>query len=384
MARSAAACPPAGTGRGVSAGRLRTRRGEALATPRAARSITVVASVALLAALGFLVWVASDVLLVLFAGVLFAVFLRGLSDPLSAHTGIGQGWTLAFVVIVLAATLALGGLLLGADLANQLDELVPRVRDTWEQARERLPRYEWGQALLADDTGELSPEKAGWLARVTSGIFSNTAGAVAGFLIALFIGLYGAVAPRTYRNGLLWLVPEPRRERSGEVLDAAGAMLRGWLIGAFVKMTIVGVVTTAGLALLGIPLALALGLIAFLFEFIPFLGPILAAVPAVLVALTIGPMEAVYVGLLYLGVQVAESYVLTPLIDQRSVHLPPALAITTQVLLGTLLGALGVVFAIPLTALGMVLVRMLYIEDFLGEQPASRPVASGRTDPGGA
>ena len=203
-------------------------------------------------------------------------------------------------------------------------------------------------------------------------------------MIALFIGLYGAVAPRTYRNGLLLLVPGPCRERSGEVLDAAGAMLRGWLIGAFIKMTIVGVVTTAGLALLGIPLALALGLIAFLFEFIPFLGPILAAVPAVLVALTIGPMEAVHVGLLYLGVQVAESYVLTPLIDQRSVHLPPALAITTQVLLGTLLGALGVVFAIPLTALGMVLVRMLYIEDFLGEQPASRPVASGRTDPGGA
>jgi len=384
MARSAAACPPAGTGRGVSAGRLRTRRGEALATPRTARSITVVASVALLAALGFLVWVASDVLLVLFAGVLFAVFLRGLSDPLSAHTGIGQGWALAFVLIVLAATLALDGRLLGADLANQLDELVPRVRDTWEQARERLPRYEWGQALLADDIGELSPEKAGWLARVTGGIFSNTAGAVAGFVIALFIGLYGAVAPRTYRNGLLLLVPGPCRERSGEVLDAAGAMLRGWLIGAFIKMTIVGVVTTAGLALLGIPLALALGLIAFLFEFIPFLGPILAAVPAVLVALTIGPMEAVHVGLLYLGVQVAESYVLTPLIDQRSVHLPPALAITTQVLLGTLLGALGVVFAIPLTALGMVLVRMLYIEDFLGEQPASRPVASGRTDPGGA
>lgn len=381
MARSAAACPPAGAGRCVSAGRLRTRRGEALATPRAARSITVVASVALLAALGFLVWVASDVLLVLFAGVLFAVFLRGLSDPLSAHTGIGQGWALALVLIVLAATLALGGLLLGADLANQLDELVPRVRDTWEQARERLPRYEWGQALLADDIGELSPEKAGWLARVTGGIFSNTAGAVAGIVIALFIGLYGAVAPRTYRTGLLLLVPEQRRERSGEVLDAAGAMLRGWLIGAFVRMTIVGVVTTAGLALLGIPLALALGLIAFLFEFIPFLGPILAAVPAVLVALTIGPMEAVYVGLLYLGVQLAESYVLTPLIDQRSVHLPPALAITAQVLLGTLLGALGVVFAIPLTALGMVLVRMLYIEDFLGEQP-SRPAGSGRTNPG--
>src|SRR5690554_2599627 len=115
--------------------------------------------------------------------------------------------------------------------------------------------------------------------------------------------------------------------------------------------------------MLDIPLALALGLIAFLFDFVPFVGPILAAAPALLVALATGPNEALYVCLLYLGVQAAESYVISPLIDQRSVHLSPAVAIASQVLLGALLGALGVVFASPLAASGIVLLRDLYVED---------------------
>jgi len=132
----------------------------------------------------------------------------------------------------------------------------------------------------------------------------------------------------------------------------------------------VGVAATVGLSLLGIPLALALGLIAFLLEFVPYLGPFIG-VPAVLVALAAGPGDAAYVVLLYLGIHAAEGYVIAPLVDQRSVHLPPALGLVAQLLLGTLFGFLGLILAVPLAAFGMVLVQMLYVEDFLGERSGS-------------
>ena len=124
-----------------------------------------------------------------------------------------------------------------------------------------------------------------------------------------------------------------------------------------------------GLWLLGRPLALALGILVFVLEFIPYLGPILAAVPAVLIASTLGTQEMLYVVLLYWGVQSAEGYVLSPLVFQRSVHVPPMLTIAAQVVLGTMLGVLGVVFATPLTACALVLVNRIYIEDVLRDRP---------------
>jgi predicted PurR-regulated permease PerM len=133
-------------------------------------------------------------------------------------------------------------------------------------------------------------------------------------------------------------------------------------------MAVVGVATTAGLWLLGVPFALALGVVAFVLDFVPYIGPILSAVPAILVAMTLGPMEALYVGLLYFGVQSLESYLLTPLVQQRAVQLPPALTILSQVLLGLLLGGFGLALATPLTAVGVVLVRELYVEDVLEDR----------------
>jgi predicted PurR-regulated permease PerM len=345
----------------------RPRPGESRDARRADQSIVVVASIALVGALAFVIWVAYEALLLVFASILLAVLLRGLSDPLSRYTGMREGYALAIVLALLGTALALGGVFLGAELASQLDQLVPRLHENWEQVQRWL--YRFGRSVANAKLEQLTPEKADWIARITSGIFSNVAGALAALVIAIFIGLYGAAAPQTYREGLLSLMPPGKRQRAGEVIDAAGETLRSWLVGTLLKMTVVGIATTFGLMVLGIPLALALGLLAFLFGFIPYLGPFLAAIPALLVGLTAGTMEAAYVGLLYLAIQTMEGYVLSPLVDQRSVHLPPALALASQVLLGVVLGPLGVVLAIPLIALAMVLIKMLYIEDVLGEQP---------------
>lgn len=346
---------------------------------RANKSIVVVASVVLVAAVALLVWAVADVLVLVFAGILLAVFLRALSDTLSRWTGLPDGWSLAVTLVLLATVLALAGWQLGAEVVNQLDELVPRVQKIWAEQQEHLRHYEWGRSLLANtDVEAMARGHTEWLARLTGGVFSSALGTLAGLLIIFFIGLYVAAAPRIYVAGLLRLVPRRGRERAAEVLATLGRTLRWWLIGTFVRMALVGIATTSGLLLLGMPLALALGLIAFVFDFVPYLGAILAATPGLLVALAVGPTEAAYVALLYLGIHAAENYLVAPLVDQRSVNLPPALAVSIQLLLGsTYLGLLGVMFATPLTAVGIVLVRMLYIESYLGENAPARERGGG-------
>ncbi len=133
-------------------------------------------------------------------------------------------------------------------------------------------------------------------------------------------------------------------------------------------MVVNGILTAIGLWFLGIPMALSLALLAGVLNFIPNFGPLIAGIPAVLIALTISPQAALFVGLLYIVVQSVDGYVFTPLVNRRSVELPPALTISAQVILGVLVGGMGVVLAGPLTAMLIVIVRMLYVEDTLGKE----------------
>jgi predicted PurR-regulated permease PerM len=133
-------------------------------------------------------------------------------------------------------------------------------------------------------------------------------------------------------------------------------------------MVVIGIVVGVGLMLLDVPAPFLLGIIAALLSFIPNFGPIIAAVPAVLLGLIEGPQTALYVALLYIGVQAAESYLLDPLLDKKIVALPPGLTLTTQIVLGMLVGPIGLAVATPLAAAGVVLTRMLYVEDVLGDR----------------
>ncbi len=210
-------------------------------------------------------------------------------------------------------------------------------------------------------------QRGNLVGRVT-GVFSSTLGIAANIVLVAFIGLYLAVAPGTYITGLLRLFPKQRRARMTGVLESVGETLRRWLVGRAILMVVNGVLTAVGLWLLGIPLALTLGVIAGLLNFVPNIGPIIAGVPAVLIAWTVGPMPALYVLLLYIALQSLDGYVLTPLIQQRTVSLAPALTMTAQLLFGVLAGTMGLLLATPLTAAAMVFVRKLYLEDVLGEQ----------------
>lgn len=201
--------------------------------------------------------------------------------------------------------------------------------------------------------------------RRMTGVLTTTVGTVASAVLVAFLGLFFAAQPRKYHDGLVRLVPPDRRARAREVLGRVGETLRWWLLGKALSMTLVGTLSALGLWLLEIPLALTLGLIAALLGFVPNFGPVIAVVPAALIALSHSAASAGHVLLLYLGIQTVESYVITPLVQQRTVSLPPGLLLGTQVIVGGLLGALGLALSTPMLAVAVVLVDMLYVEDVL-------------------
>lgn len=332
---------------------------------RALAAMCIAAGVALVL---LLLWYVVEVLLLVFAAVLLAVFLRGLSDLLSKRSNLSAGWSLAIVTLTIVAVLAGTMWLLTPRISAQVDQFSEYLPRAVGQLETRISQYGWGRRMIAEvpNLADVMAGRGGVLARAT-GVFSGVLGGIVNVLIVLSIGLYLAAEPRLYSNGLVRLVPVRQRPRAREVLDALSHTLWRWLVGRAILMLLNGVLTAFGLWLLGVPLALTLGILAGVMNFVPNIGPVIAGVPAVLIALMQSPQQALYVLILYVVLQSVDGYVLTPLVQRRTVELPPVLTITAQVLLGVLLGTLGLLFATPLTAAALVLVKMLYVEDVLGD-----------------
>ena len=346
----------------------------------------VVTSVLLLL---YFVWYASDLLMLVFAGVLISILLRGFTRFLVEKTRIARGLALTIVSLALIVLVTFGTYLIAGRIGSQWSDLQQQLPQAVANLTNYLGQYEWVRGAL-----DSLPNFADWFAarsstivsRVT-GLASTTLGVALNVIIVVIIGLYLASEPELYSRGVKHLLPFGLRRRTGEVLSAIDTALWHWLGGRFVLMLVNGTATALGLWLLGVPLALALGLLAGLLNFVPNFGPFIAAVPAVLIAFLQSPQQAVYVALLYLVLQMIDGYVLTPLVDRRSVELPPVLTITAQVLLGSVFGFTGLLLASPLTAMVMILVKMLYVEDVIGDsvmnedgEAASRADLSRRAD----
>jgi predicted PurR-regulated permease PerM len=325
--------------------------------------------VLLLVGLAYLLWRGVGVLLQAFAGVLLAVFLSALATRLRDRTGLAYGWSLAVVVVVVVVVTVGVGLLLANRLAAQLGQLDVQLKQSWKEIGDSLGRYPAGKVLLEWMPGTSRSVAAQVIdvSRLT-GLIAGVAGLLVTPLVILFVGIFGAAEPEVYRQGLLHLVPESERRRAEEVLDAVAVNLRWWLVGQVILMVMMGVTTAVGLWVIGVPLALSLGVIAGVLELVPYLGPWLSAIPAVLVALAVSPAHLAATVALYLVLHLLEGYVMLPLVQRRAVHLPPALTLLTQVLLGELLGLLGLFVAAPLTLCAVVVLKMLYVKDTLGDR----------------
>lgn len=335
--------------------------------------LSVLGALVAVVAAGALLIGLADVWLLSFGGVLFAVALHGAGDALAKRSSLPINASVAMVSVLVALLLALALWSMGpafakgvGQLRDDLPNAIERVRsvidarsgatELLDRASERLSDFDPATDLLG---------RVGQVFSTALGALSALGGTVVGVLVIAVIAIYGALAPSTYTGALLSVLPASAKPRAREVLSELAKALRWWLIGRICSMAVVGVLTWLGLWALGVPSAGTLGALAALLSFVPNIGPILSALPAVLLGFGEGATTALYVVALYASVQTVESYVITPLIQQRVVALPPAIVIVVQLAFGSALGLLGLLFATPLAVAAMVLIRKLWIESAL-------------------
>jgi predicted PurR-regulated permease PerM len=199
---------------------------------------------------------------------------------------------------------------------------------------------------------------------------SSTVAVFVGLVLITFLAIYIAADPKLYHDGLMHLFPRRVRSRAGEVLTAMATVLRKWLVTQLIAMAVIGTVTTVVLLALKVKAAFALGLLAGLLEFIPTIGPILSAVPAIAMGFVDSPEKAVSVAIAYIGIQFLENHILIPMLMKGGVDIPPALTILAQALLALVFGFLGLMVAVPVLAATMVAVKLLYVEGVVGDHVA--------------
>ena len=317
-----------------------------------------------LAALAILVWQLRTVIVLLFGAVVMATIVRALADPLSRHLRLPERVAVLIAVLLIVGVIAGVAWLLGQQIAAQMDVLTTTLPAALGRVDQWLAGFGLDHPLktwlsqLHHSGGTLVSRFGGWLSAASTG--------VANFLIVLFGGIFLATEPRFYRTGAIKLVPETQRGLISEAMDESERALRMWLKGQLLAMVIIGTMTGAGLWLLGVQSWLVLGILAGFFEFIPFAGPILSAIPGILIALVHGPELALWTTLMYVFVQHSEAYLIQPLIQQYAVDVPAVVLLFSLLAFAVLFGGIGVLFAAPLTVVSYVLVKRLYVREALG------------------
>jgi predicted PurR-regulated permease PerM len=332
------------------------------------RVLTGAGLVALVFSLVYFATLLSDVLLLVFAGVLLSIGIDGLRRLIQRYLPLTRIPALiaAFLVVLLLATAA--ALVIVPQAMAQVPQLVEQLPEAARQLRDFVLGLPGAEDALdqSEENGDDGFLTENLMARI-GGVFSTAFGAIGSLLLILVIGFYIVLNPAAYAQHLVCLFPLARRERISAVLATQGRALRLWLLSRLISMVFIGVVTAVGLSLMGVPMAFALGLIAGLLTFIPYLGPILAAIPTGLVALLVDPQLALFAVLFYFAVETIEGNLVTPLAARTVVHVPPAYTVIVQIAGGVIAGLPGVILATPLAVAVAVAVQMLYVEDALGD-----------------
>jgi len=316
-----------------------------------------------------LAWKLSGVLILAFSAVLLAVVFSMCADGPSRVLRLPRRLALALAIVLLVGTL--GGIvaLFGLRIAGQYEQIIGKAVDGANHLESYLQAHGWGAYLLRQVRGVQFKDATGALGPILGWALSR-AGRYLGYaVIIVACGIFLALEPDRYRRGLVLLVPTAQRPRAMEFLDRSRAILRKWLISRLVVMAAVGVLASIGLKLLGIPAAFTLGLTGGLLTFIPFIGALVAAAPAVLVALAESPMLALYTGLMFWAVHFIEGTFITPIVQDEQVYLPPVVTIFSTLAFAVLFGAAGVFLASPIVLVLIVAIRVYYLEAVLHEPP---------------
>jgi predicted PurR-regulated permease PerM len=346
-----------------------------------------------------LLWIGRSVFLIGFFGVLLGIVLSAGVDRLERFR-IPRGVGAVFLVLLVLGAVTGIGFAAAPQVSRQVGELrdqIPKAIDgieRWVQQRAGgvAEIIQAGQQTTQqpDSAGRQRPDSAqqsgqakgqakvdirqGLNQQLTGvgrhffAMFSSTITVLGGVIVLLFVAIFVAADPGLYHGGLMHLFPHRTRKKAGEVLSATATTLRRWLVMQMIAMLVIGTVTTVVLLLLGVKAAFALGIIAGVLEFIPYVGPILSAVPAIAMALVDSPEKAIWVAVAYTAIQQLEGVVLQPLLMKEGLEIPPVLTILSQALFSLVFGFLGLLLAVPLLATVMVPVKMLYVRDVVGDE----------------
>lgn len=300
-----------------------------------------------------------SVIILIFASVLIASYFRGISSFIKEKTG----WksAISLTISIGGTFLILAGIswLVGSTVSNEADQIEEALPAMIEEVKGLLDQSDAGRKGI-EKIEEW--ESSGKFGTYISRLFGSTFGYLGDFLIIIVIGIFFTASPQLYLDGIVQLVPPRNRDKAEGLIDKLATGLKKWLAGRFLAMLAVFILTGIGLVILGVPMWLTLALIAGLLNFIPNFGPIVASIPAVLIALSISPTTAAIVAGLYLVVQLLESGIINPLTQKKLVKIPPALIIISQLLVGAMTGIWGIILATPLVLVLIILIQDLYVD----------------------
>lgn len=338
-------------------------------------------------ALALAAWHVREAFLLAFASVVVGVILDSMAEPLSRRTGLARHWALAIVAVAVIAALAGAVVLTGSQVRAQFGEFAARLPEAV-----RYLEGEFGVEVpfLNGSGGSLQDQKdAGGGMGLSTGLIGPLKSigitlfeGITNLVLVVVGGAFLAADPGLYRRGALKLFPTDRHARVGDALETCGRALKLWLLAQLVAMTIIGVMAGLGTWWLGVPAPLALGLFAGLAEFVPVVGSIAGAVPAIVLAFAVDVDTALWTAALFVVIQQLESNVINPILQRRMVSIPPAVQLFSIVAFGILFGWAGLLLAAPLAVVAFVLVQKLYVRQTLGEDvkiPGEDKAGSGAT-----
>ncbi len=309
-----------------------------------------------------LIWQLGFILLLAYAAILVAILLHVASEPLQRWTPLPMWADLLIAALVVLGVFALAGWVFGTQLSAEFSDVWARVHTGIVKLQQLLHQSQFGQFLLSRlNNASIS----------VTGVFgtfvSTTIVAIEAVIVILISAGYLAGHPDVYRAGLVRLFSPRYQAWANETLEDLGSALRYWLLGQLMQMVIIGLLSTLAVWLIGLPSPWALGLIAGVAEFVPYIGPILAAIPALLVALTQGQGNVIWTLGAYLAIHQVEGNLVVPLVQQRMIYIPPALMLLGIAAIGALAGIVGFVMAAPIVVAVFIVVQKVYVRDTLKE-----------------
>jgi predicted PurR-regulated permease PerM len=307
-------------------------------------------------------WRTALVFMLGFGGIVVAVVLTTLSLPLARRFRLPHHGALAIVTIGLVVLFALFLALFGAQATTQFTQLLNQLPRAWAATRIWLQSFTVGEWVL-ELINTAQPSTGAIMSAVpfAGGFFSWLADAV----LILVIGIYLAADAETYFEGAVRLFPPDRRPRVRAIMFAAGLNLRRWLIAMMIDSLIFGTLIGVGLWLVGAPFPVPLGALAGFSVFVPYIGPLVTLVPVLLFGLSVSPQVGLYAAIVYFIGHQLEANLSQPMLQRRSVDLPPVMTLLAVVGFGLLFGVWGVLLASPLAVVTMTIVKMAYVEDVL-------------------